>query len=138
MPTLEEMAGPSGTVTVGDRAFTLTRLSLSDEFRLADRLEELTAEYVGEHYRKAKKRLLAEADPQDRETIVRELVRLEVSDQSRIGRVRYTPKGAAFELWLRAKAAAPDTPLEAVEAVVTAANCHDVAEQIRAVLTKGN
>lgn len=138
--TLEDAAGRTGTVTVGPKTLTVGPLSQADEVRLLDQLRAMLKAERGD-YLTANKAMVEAAAPQDRGVVVETLVRMEAQREPISFRAadeyRHTPKGCAFELYTRAKKFTPGVTLAEVEAVVTAANCVEVAQQLAEAIAPG-
>lgn len=126
-----------GPVVIGDVTFVISELSAESENQFYRFLEGL-ARAATNPYTLAKPALDA-ANPADRlamlQTIALSASKGEAEPGTRvINRQRESPKGVAYELWIRTRTAHPSVKLEEIEAIVTDANCLIVSDAIVDVL----
>ena len=127
-----------GMVTVAGKVFTVEAMSLNKELRLGMKLRQLYEVENGSVYAKLRP-ILDEMTPIDRSDAVAVLTRTKVAGDLPGGDARelarLTPKGAALELYTRARKNHPGLTLAECEAIVTKINCEEVIEDIEEALT---
>jgi hypothetical protein len=143
MATMGETTGNSATVTVAERVFVLSPITLREEDRLAKQWEAIARVDDAKRNAAAFRLIAANPDPEGRAEMNRELVREAkrgepLSSYAVFVEARRTPKGVARDLFARTRATHPEVSLAEFEVILNEHNADEVSDGILSAMAEMN
>ena len=120
-------------MTIADKVFTLSPLTLSQERRLRESLIGIYRKNNESEIREAFRIAGFASNPVIAQAAAAEVVKSFIADPSwgKIVDILSTPEGAALDLWSRTRKCHPELTREQFAAVINETNCDDVSDQIQ-------